>query len=223
MKRHPALASPAQQDNPRRGDPPTAGSLPTTLDPGSMTRAELAVLPLSTDVALAIAEQHGVCVRPIAMRRINTTTGRIDIVPVSCGSTHDDHCRPCADKARRLRMTQCRQGWHLETEPVIARATPTETQQELMTTRADLFAAYTQCQANGDEISCEEIADSVAELDTELRAAGVRGRLTPLDAPPKPVKRSTRRRQDAPNLPRRPIERRTVGQVSPGGTGPPHS
>ncbi len=85
-----------------------------------------------------------------------------------------------------------------------------------MTARADLFAAYAQCQANGDEISCEEIADSVAELDTELRAAGVRGRLTPLDAPPKPVKRSTRRRQDAPNLPRRPIERRTVGQVFAG-------
>jgi len=181
-----------------------------------MTRAQLAALPLTTDVALAIAEQHGVCVRPIAMRRINTTTGRIDIVPVSCGSTRDDHCRPCADKARRLRMAQCRQGWHLETEPVIERATPTETQQELMTARADLFAAYAQCKTNGDEVSCEEIADSVAELDAKLRAAGVRGRLTPLDAPSKPVKRSTRRRQDAPDLPRRPIQRRTVGQVFAG-------
>ncbi|MCA1695608.1 MAG: replication initiator protein, partial [Actinobacteria bacterium] len=105
---------------------------------------------------------------------------------------------------------------HMETEPVIARAKPTEAQQQLMTARADLFAAYAQCQANGDEISCEEIADSVAELDTELRAAGVRGRLTPLDAPAKPVKRSTRRCQDAPDLPRRPIERRTVGQVFAG-------
>ncbi|MCA1694408.1 MAG: hypothetical protein LC749_06615, partial [Actinobacteria bacterium] len=66
VKRHRAMASPAQQDDPRRGDPPTAGSLPTTVDPGSMTRAQLAALPLSTDVALAIAEQHGVCVRPIA-------------------------------------------------------------------------------------------------------------------------------------------------------------
>jgi hypothetical protein len=97
--------------------------------------------------------------------------------------------------------------------PAIERAKPTETQQELMATRADLFAAYAECQANGDEIVCEQIADSVAELDAELRATGVRGRLTRLNAPPKPVKRSTRRRQDAPDLPRRPIDRRTVGQV----------
>ncbi|HEX2297538.1 MAG TPA: replication initiator, partial [Pseudonocardiaceae bacterium] len=55
-----------------------------------------------------------------------------------------------------------------------------------------------------------------AELDAELRALGVRGRLTPLDPPPKPKKRSTRRRQDAPNLPRRRVEKRTVGRVFAG-------
>jgi hypothetical protein len=85
-----------------------------------------------------------------------------------------------------------------------------------MAARADLLAAYTECRANGDQDACEQIADSVAELDTELHAAGVRGRLTPLDPLPKPVKRSTRRRQDAPDLPRRPIEHRTVGQVFAG-------
>jgi hypothetical protein len=37
-----------------------------------------------------------------------------------------------------------------------------------------------------------------------------------LDPPPKPVKRSTRRRQDAPDLPRRPVEKRTVGRVFAG-------
>ena len=60
------------------------------------------------------------------------------------------------------------------------------------------------------------MSGSIAELDTELRALGVRGRLAPLDAPAKPVKRTTRRRQDAPDLPRRPIERRTIGQVFAG-------
>jgi hypothetical protein len=150
------------------------------------------------------------------MRRIDTTTGRTDIVPVPCGSTREDHCRPCAEKARLLRMTQCRQGWHLDTEPVTSRAKPSEDHKELMATRADLLAAYTECKTNGDELTCEQIADSVAELDAELRAAGVRGRLTPLDTPPKPLKRSTRRRQDTPELPRRPIERRTVGRVFAG-------
>ena len=185
-------------------------------DLSRMTRQQRAALPLSTEVAQVIAEQHGVCIRPLAMRRIDTTTGRVDIVPVACGSTRQDQCRPCADKARRLRMAQCREGWHLDEEPVIQRATPSADQQELMAARADLLLAYVHCRTAGDEDSCEQIAESVAELDDQLRTLGVRGRLAPLDPAPKPVKRSTRRRQDAPNLPRRPIERRTLGQVFAG-------
>jgi hypothetical protein len=189
---------------------------PTATDAGRMTRAQRAALPLSSDVAQVLAEQHGVCIRPLAMRRIDTATGRIDIVPVACGSTREDQCRPCADKARRLRMAQCRQGWHLEEEPVTSRVAPSEDHTALMATRADLLAVYAECKAIGDEITCEVIADSIAEVDTELRAAGVRGRLAPLDLPPRPVKRSTRRRQDAADLPRRPVERRTVGRVFAG-------
>jgi hypothetical protein len=188
----------------------------TPITTARMTRAQRTALPLTADVAQALAEQHGVCIRPLAMRRIDTTTGRTDIVPVPCGSTRQDQCPPCAEKARRLRMTQCREGWHLDAEPITDRAKPTEEHKELMATRADLLAVYTECRAIGDEITCEQIAESVAELDTELRAAGVRGRLSPLDPAPKPVKRSTRRRQDAPDLPRRPVERRTVGRVFAG-------
>jgi hypothetical protein len=188
----------------------------TTLDATRLTRAQRAALPLTADVVEALAEQHGVCVRPLAMRRIDTTTGRVEVVPVPCGSTRADQCHPCAEKARRLRMAQCREGWHLDTEPITARTTPSEEHQELMAARADLISAYAECQAHGDELTCEQIAESVAELDSELRAAGVRGRLTPLDAPPKPLKRSTRRRQDAPDLPRRPVERRTLGRVFAG-------
>jgi hypothetical protein len=150
------------------------------------------------------------------MRRIDTTTGRVEVVPVPCGSTREDQCQPCADKARRLRMAQCRQGWHLNAEPVTHRATPSQEHRELMAARADLVSVHAQCKAIGDALVCEQIAESVAELDSELRALGVRGRLTPLDAPPKPVRRSTRRRQDAPDLPRRPVERRTLGQVFAG-------
>jgi hypothetical protein len=108
------------------------------------------------------------------------------------------------------------EGWHLEDEPVTERTTPSDEHKELLAARADLFAAYAQCRAAGDEILCEQIAESVAERNAELRAAGVRGRLTPLDPPVKPVKRSTRRRQDSPDLPRRPVQRRTVGRVFAG-------
>ncbi len=198
-------------------EPATEPSIePGRVDPERMTRAQRAVLPVSTEVAQAVAEQHGVCIRPLAMRRIERTTGRVEVVPVACGSTRADQCRPCADKARRLRMVQCRQGWHLEHEPIVERAKPSDEHKELMAARADLFAAYADCKQAGDLQACEQIADAVAELDTALRELGMRGRLTPLDSPPKPRKRSTRRRQDAPNLPRRPVEKRTLGRVFAG-------
>jgi Replication initiator protein, pSAM2 len=118
------------------------------------------------------------------MRRIDTATGRVDVVPVPCGSTREDQCRPCADKARRLRMVQCREGWHLEAEPITDRAQPTEEHKELLAARADLVTVYAEYREVGDEDSCEQIAEAVAELDTELRSLGVRGRLTPLDHHP---------------------------------------
>ena len=40
---------------------------------------------VGSDVAQAIAEQHGVWVRPLAMRRIDLLTGRVEIVPVRAG------------------------------------------------------------------------------------------------------------------------------------------
>ena len=187
------------------------------LEPGRFTRAQKALLALSGDVAHQLAEDHGVCVRPLAMRRIDLTTGRVDVVPVPCGSRWEDRCHPCADKNRRLRMTQCRKGWHLDSEPVPNPAEPTEQQKQLMAARADLHTAYQEARTEGDDDECAEIRDVVAELDEELRGLGVRGRLTPLDPEPPRQQRSTRRRQDTPNLPRRPVERRTVGQAYAGG------
>lgn len=183
------------------------------IDQDKLTRAQKAMLALSNEVATQLAEDHGVCVRPLAMRRIDQSSGRVDVVPVPCGSTREDQCRPCAEKARRLRMVQCREGWHLDNEPIAKPADPTAAQKELMTVRADLHAAYTDARAKGDEEECEEIRETVAEVDQELRALGVRGRLAPLDPTPQTVRRSTRRRQDAPNLPRRPVENRTLGRV----------
>lgn len=195
----------------------TAPESPTVpIDQDKLTRAQKAMLALSNEVATQLAEDHGVCVRPLAMRRIDQSSGRVDVVPVPCGSTREDQCHPCAEKARRLRMVQCREGWHLEDEPITKPADPTAAQKELMTVRADLHAAYTDARAKGDEEECEEIRETVAEVDQELRALGVRGRLAPLDPTPQTVRRSTRRRQDAPNLPCRPVEDRTVGRVFSG-------
>jgi hypothetical protein len=190
----------------------TAPAVP--VDHDTLTRAQKALLALTGDVARQLAEEHGVCVRPMALRRIDTTTGRVDVVPVPCGARREDVCRPCAEKWRRLRMVQCREGWHLNEEPVPVRPGPTAAQKAALATRADLHAAYQDARTDGDEEECEQIRDAVALVDAELRALGVTGRLDPLDPPDRPaVKRSTRRRQDAPNLPRRPVEKRTLGQV----------
>ena len=187
------------------------------VDQDQLTRAQKALLALSGDVAKQLAEDHGVCVRPLAMRRIDLTTGRIDVVAVPCGSTREDVCGPCAQKARRLRVVQCREGWHLEHEPDLDPVAPNEQQKQIMAVRADLHAAYQLAREGGEEDECAEITELVRELDVELRALGVRGRLEPLDPPTARVrKRSTRRRQDAPDLPRRPVEKRTVGKVYAG-------
>ena len=59
----------------------------------------------------------GVCARPVISKVSDLDTGDTRIVPISCGSTREDRCPPCAERARRLRMHQCREGWHLTTEP----------------------------------------------------------------------------------------------------------
>lgn len=178
-----------------------------------LTRAQKALLALSGDVARQLAEDHGVCVRPLAMRRIDLTTGRVDVVPVPCGARREDRCKPCAEKNRRLRQVQCREGWHLEDEPVPPRTEPTEQQKQLLAIRSDLHAAYLSARHAEDHDECDAIRESVEVVDEQLRGLGVRGALPPLDGVIKARKRSTRRRQDAPNLPRRPVENRTVGRV----------
>ncbi|QTR04976.1 replication initiator protein, partial [Saccharothrix algeriensis] len=66
----------------------------------------------------------------------------------------------------------------------------------------------------GDEVGAEEVREEVAGVDAELRQSGVRGKLPSLEPRSRAArKRSTRRRQDAPNLPRRPVTKRTVGRV----------
>lgn len=182
------------------------------IDEDQLTRAQKALLALSGDVARQLAEDHGVCVRLMAMRRLETSTGRVDVVPVPCGARDEAKCRPCAEKARRLRMVQCREGWHLEDEPTPPPPVPTEHQKDLLAIRADLHARYTLARELGDEEACEDLRDAVEGLDQDIRAAGIRGRLVPLDPEQKARKRSTRR-QDAPNLPRRPVEKRTLGRV----------
>jgi hypothetical protein len=85
-----------------------------------------------------------------------------------------------------------------------------------MAYRARLHLAYADARRDEDRAGMEELHAEVAEVDAMLRGLGVRGRLAPLDPPIRPPRRSTRRREDVPDLPRLPIENRTLGRVYAG-------
>src|SRR4051812_21046645 len=180
---------------------------------GNQTRAERMRQPLASDVIAATAEQHGVCVRPFTMEVGDLDTGELRYVAVPCGSTVESVCGPCARKARALRMTQCREGWHLVEEPDFTPDQPTEEHTALLELRADLVKAYQEAAGLG-AVDADELREEIASVDAELRQLGMRGRLPSPDGPTakRSPKRSTRRRQDAPELPRRQVEKRTLGR-----------
>jgi hypothetical protein len=112
----------------------------------------------------------GVCARPVVSRVTDVESGETRLVPIACGSTREDRCPPCAERAKRVRVQQCREGWHLDTEPE--------------------HHASDDAQADDDEGQADD-----DETEAERRV------------------RSTRRRQDAPELPRLPMDDRTIGRV----------
>ncbi|PXY33859.1 replication initiator [Prauserella flavalba] len=182
-------------------------------DVAGQTRAQRMRQPLSAEVIKATAEKHGVCVRPFTMEVGDPDTGELRYVAVPCGSTVESVCAPCAKKAKALRMVQCREGWHLTEEPDFTPEPPTRQQTELLEFRADLVHAYRQALAEGVECDAEELREEIRGVDEELRQLGMRGRLPSPEPPGKrPAKRSTKRRQDAPDLPTRKVAKTTVGR-----------
>jgi hypothetical protein len=178
-------------------------------DPTTTSAAPVRVLPpLARHVVEAVAIEHGVCVRPVPMRRTDLNTGTSEVMYLPCGHTLASVCPPCAERARKLRAQQCREGWHLETEPVIARADPDDEQRFWGRLRAEAQAQRDQTEAAGGDTS--EWDTALREIDVQLDRAGVRGTLNTGQQTTR-RHRSTRRRQDAPDLPRRPVEARTIG------------
>jgi hypothetical protein len=173
------------------------------------TRAERMRMPLARDVVEAVAVEYGVCVRPVAVRRTDMNTGESVVVDVPCGSTMASVCRPCAVRKKQLRMAQCREGWHLETEPVFEADEPNGEQRELAALRADLTAGRDVAVSVGEETG--EWDEAIREIDAALADSGVRGSVDPA-ARARRV-RSTRRRQDAPDLPKRKVEKTTLGRI----------
>jgi hypothetical protein len=173
------------------------------------TRAERLSMPLARDVVKDLAVEHGACIRPIQLRRTDLATGQTEPVLVPCGHTLAGVCPSCAERAKNLRAAQCREGWHLDQEPVIEPDDPTDEQAWLIQTRADAQAERDTAEAHGEDITGWD--DEFADLDDEINDAGMRGNVLPKR--PERRHRSTRRRQDAPPLPKRTVDPRTVGKT----------
>ena len=173
------------------------------------TRAERLAMPLAREVVKDMAVEHGACIRPVQLRRTDLGTGAVEQVLVPCGHTLATVCPACAERAKALRAAQCREGWHLEAEPVIDPDKATEDQQWWVEKRAEAQAMRDQAEHNGQDTG--DLDALTAELDDEITQAGMRGKVLP--AKPNRRHRTTRRRQDAAPLPRRKIAARTIGKT----------
>jgi hypothetical protein len=146
------------------------------IDAARLTRAQRSALPLSGDVLRAVANEHGVCVRPFTMEAGDPDTGELRYVPLPCGSTLESICGPCARKARALRMAQCREGWHLTKEPILAAQAPTAEPRAALTARADLVAHDREAVGAGRAGDAEELREAIREADEKLRQLGDGGK-----------------------------------------------
>ncbi|NKY89892.1 replication initiator protein [Nocardia veterana] len=166
------------------------------------------------ELAQASAEKFGVCRRPLPMMGFDQVTGEPKYVGAPCKSTLECVCPACAAKARALRIQQAREGWHIEEEPVIEKNSPTQRQTELLIERGRLIDDYAAAKEVGDSEAMDGIREEFAEVDAQLRESGIRGKLRSLDPEPEKEarKRSTRRRQAAPDLPRKKVEKTTIGR-----------
>jgi hypothetical protein len=180
-----------------------------------LTRAERLSMPLARHVVRDLAIEHGGCVRPVQLRRTDLDTGQVQQILVPCGHTQADTCPACAERAKALRAAQCREGWHLDTEPAFDADEPDDMQKWWTVLRSE--AQQMRDHAAQEEQETGDLDELTDELDTEMSNAGIRGNVLP--ARPTRRQRSTRRRQDAPDLPRRQMSARTIGKTYTGPDG----
>ncbi|WP_019931519.1 replication initiator [Nocardia sp. BMG111209] len=185
--------------------------------PKRVTAADRRARPNLMEIVQAAAEKFHVCKRPIPMRAFHPASGESKYVGAACKTTRASDCPACAAKAKALRVTQCNEGWHMTANPTDEHRSPTEHQTALLTARADLLAEYKAARAAEDEETAQGFREVIADLDRELRESGIRGRIPGIDAVAKPRRvKSTRRRQEFPNLPHKKVSKDTTGRTFAG-------
>ncbi|HUY49698.1 MAG TPA: replication initiator [Streptosporangiaceae bacterium] len=147
--------------------------------------------------------------RPVQLRRTDLHTGHTEPVLVPCGHTLASVCPSCAERNRTLRAAQRREGWHLDHEPVVQADDPDDEQRMWVELRSDAQRHRDQADTAGQDTAEDDAV--IGELDEQITRSGMRGKVLP--AKPARRHRSTRRRQDASDLPRRKVAPRTIGKT----------
>jgi hypothetical protein len=179
--------------------------------------------PLARDVLKALAEHHGVCVRPLAIRRVDRGTGQTEVIDVPCGARLASKCKPCAERNRRLRQQQIREGWHLTDEPLPPAEAPDAEVRALVSLRCTYAFEREQCERAAEWDQVADLDQAIEDLDDVLAGMRIRGHLDkPAEKKTSRRTRSTRRRKDAGELPRLPVDARTTGRVYAGNDGKTH-
>src|SRR5271165_3626115 len=127
------------------------------------TRAERLAMPLARNVVKDLAAEHSACQRPVQLRRTEIDTGYVEQVLIPCGHTLASVCPPCAERARILRATQCREGWHLDHELVIEPDPASDQQRTRVADRAEAQADRDALAAEG--LDTDELDERIGELD----------------------------------------------------------
>nr|WP_308170257.1 replication initiator [Acrocarpospora catenulata] len=196
--------------------------------------ASVVFVPTVLDPAVAerLAVEHGVCIRPVPMRRQDVVTGAVEVIDLPCGNWRESWCPPCARRVRDLRRAQCREGWHLEQEPVSGDfMSAGEYRRYLADLRVQAVGWRDEAAAAGEDTA--DLDAAIAELDAEIAAAEPGGRGAgeagssdgesagegSADGAGSRRVRSTRRRQDVPDLPKREVRDSTLGRTFAGREG----
>ena len=167
-------------------------------------------MPLAREVVKDLAVEHGACIRPVQLRRTNLDTGEIDQVLVPCGHTLATSARRAPNGPGRCGRRNAGKAGTSRTNPTSTPDPATEDQQWWIEKRAEAQQLRDQAAERraGHRPTWTSSSPSWTRRSPTRACAG-----RSLPARPARRHRSTRRRQDAPDLPRRKVSPRTVGKT----------
>jgi hypothetical protein len=137
------------------------------------------------------------------MKVTDTRTGEVSFVDVPCGATLASKCPVMRGVGSAAADAPVPRGLAPRHGPGAGSGPPERARVGLAIQRADLTAARDDARDLGDDADFQALVAALMDKDGEIRQADVRGEVEPVGRP-RP-ERSTRRRQDAPDLPKRAI------------------